>query len=722
MKRLIIIIFLLLFSFLTRGQDIWFIHQEFSPLYSIRGFDDWKSNVIYNENITYHLVEKEKKYNNIWERQPENYKFKYKNIPIEYAIVKIHYENDRVRFINGEFFKEECFEGLDVRSSVTEAFALQKAKEYIGAEQYIWESSENIYGGMTELEHLNGPPKGELVICRNYKDTANTKLSLAYKFQIYATIPHSVDYVYVDAHTGNIVHTNSLITNVSGWADTRYSGPRDISIDYVNLNPLQKYRLRDNDRKIETFNMNKGTSYTENDFYHYDAYWAQWDFDNVNKDNAALDAHWGMMMSYDYFKNKHNRNSFDGEGAKIKSFVHYGNMVNNAGWNTAAKTIFFGDGDNIQYDAFTCLDIVAHEFTHAVTQHTADLVYEKESGAISESISDIFAVCIENYVGGKSHLDLWSIGEDITLQKPADRYLWYPMFGYQPCIYQGPFWYNVNKCKPTEKNDYCGVHTNGGVFNFWFYLLADGGGIGQHTVSGIGIEKAEKFIYRCLTEYFTPNINYPIAAMLTTTAAMLHFGFCSHEAKSVIDAWNAVGINISTDMEYNLIITQTIQPGTTATFSAIHTIQASNIIQPATNVIYRAGEQIILKPGFEAKAGATFHAYIFPCPEGSGNAPSMLQIDDDMDFNQVNLNTPEAKIKQEVILYPNQTNGIVNLSFIENNNDIHLFVYDIMGKELLSQIITDNTYRVDLSSFHAGVFLFRVTSNEYNRTFKVIKH
>ncbi|MCL2291062.1 MAG: M4 family metallopeptidase [Bacteroidetes bacterium] len=725
MRKIAIIIYFLSLFLFTKGQDIWYVYQEFSPLDPTRGFDEWKKNVIYNEDITYYLLERGRDNNNIWEWRTEDYKFKYKNIPIEYAILKVHYENDRVRFINGEFFKEASFQGLDARASITEAFALEKAKEYIGAEQYIWESSEHRYLELTEQEYLKKPPRGELIICKNYMDTASTKLSLAYKFEIYATIPHSKDYVYVDAHTGSIIHVNSLIRGATGFAETRYSYTQEISTKHNG----QHYILRDDSRGngIETYNLRKGTDLsTAIDFFSFDNYWLKADFHNANKDDAALDAHWGAMVSYDYFKNRHGRNSYDGYGGKIKSYVHYGNNFNNAGWDNAAKVMIFGDGDNVSRDALTCLDIVAHEFAHGVTQHTAGLIYQGESGALSESISDIFAVCVENYACTKNYIckpfiGLWSIGEDITLQSTAMRYLWAPILGGQPSIYKGPLWHSGS-------SDNGGVHTNSGVFNFWFYLLTNGGsGINGNipfSITGIGIEKAEKLVYRSLTQFFTPNTIYPIAALWTSLAAFIHFGACSPEVKSVIDAWRAVGIDlIMAPYQENLIITQTIPSGTTMAFGAINTIQATNIIQTNANVTYRAGDQITLSPGFEVKSGATFHAYIQPCAFISRNPQDISNaIDNTIDsFHQVSIDNQGNELRQNVILYPNPTHNFVHLSFVENNKEAHLSVYDIMGKELLRQTITDNKHIVDLSSFHSGVFLFKITSNEYNRTFKVIK-
>ena len=714
MKKLQITFFILFLTFFAKGQDIWFIYQEFSPLNPINKFENWEHNIVFNKSVTCYLTENERDNNNISEWQLEEYRLKYNNIPVEYAIIKVHFQNDQIKFINGEWFREECFEGMDVIPSITENIAFDKAKEYINAEQYIWENKDEYsYLELTEQEYLKNPPKGEVIICKNYMNPDNTKLSLAYKFEIYATTPLSRNYVYVDAHTGKIIHVNSIIKNIDGTAATRYSGTRTISTYYAD----GYYRLRDYDNfrgnGIETYNMQRGTNYTNTDFTNTINNWIN--LNNANKDDAALDAHWGAMMTYDYYKNIHGRNSYNNLGGKIISYVHYGNNYENAFWNGSVMT--YGDGGS-KFDALTCLDVVAHEITHGVTTYAANLVYQNESGALNESISDIFAVCVENYVGGKSFYDLWSIGEDITLQGSNLRYLWLPIVGGQPSVYLGPLWY-------TGSGDYGGVHTNSGVFNYWFFLLTNGGtgtnGTIPFSVSGIGLEKTEKLVYKCLTKYFTPNTNYLAACLLTISAAFELFGACSYEVKSIVDAWSAVGINVFVTYQDNLVLTQTIPSGTIVKYGAISTIQASNVIQTNANVTYRAGQQILLKPGFEVNPGAEFHAFIEPCiisKDLNGNS----HMRDNSDFFQKNIiDNQHNQLSQSVIYYPNPTNDMVHLSFVEKSSDIYLSVYDIIGKELFRKTITNNFFDVDLSPFSPGIFLFKITSDEYNQTIKIIK-
>ncbi|TGU90758.1 peptidase M4 family protein, partial [Mesorhizobium sp. M00.F.Ca.ET.186.01.1.1] len=128
------------------------------------------------------------------------------------------------------------------------------------------------------------------------------------------------------------------------------------------------------------------------------------DSDNNWTDGAAVDAHAYAQQVYDYYKNVHNRNSYDNKGALIRSTVHYGNNYNNAFWN--GSQMVYGDGDGSTFISLSGgLDVVAHELTHAVTEKTAGLVYQYESGALNESLSDIFGAMIDD--------DDWLMGEDI---------------------------------------------------------------------------------------------------------------------------------------------------------------------------------------------------------------------------------------------------------------------------------------------------------------------
>lgn len=738
MKKITLITLAIGLLNIVQGQEINLVYQDISSFDSIKTVNDWKEKNLRDKNIDVYLSTDDKSkptrkaaYSG-WEHK--TYGIKYKNIPIEYAMLKVHSKDGEIRSINGEYYKDI---DINITPTITEKTALEKAKEFVNADKYIWQASDEVdFLRKTNQEYLKNPPQGELVICKDYINKNSKRLCLAYKFEIYSVKPLSRGFIYVDAVSGEIIHSNPIIKHVDGTADTRYSGTRTISTDLFN----GQFRLRDYDSQrgngIETYNMNSGTSYSNaTDFSDGDNNWTDTEYNNNAKDNAALDAHWGAMMTYDYFQQIHNRNSFDNQGTAIQNYVHYDNDYDNAFWDGAVMT--YGDGGS-DFDALTSLDIVGHEIGHGVTEHTANLVYQDESGALNESVSDIWAACIENYVGGGSFFDIWSIGEDIELRQNQSglRHMWNPKLASQPDTYFGNNWYSGN-------DDNGGVHTNSGVFNYWFFLLSNGGSgtndnNTSYSVSGISIEKSEQIVYFALFNYFTPNTNYPVASLLTTIAAQEVFGFCAEEVLAVKEAWKAVGFNISLNIPTNLNISQTITSGTNQTYSAINTIEADNIIEPNTNVVYRAGNSIVLKSGFHAKAGSNFHAYIEECADNfenlqnriSNNPPNeepnsvtfKKSINDSNSINSLSSRLlSNSDFKNNVKVYPNPTNKMLSVDIMGDFDKVEIAIYNALG-ELVYNLYTSNKHSdIDLDRLSPNIYFLKITSGNTNEFIKIIK-
>jgi Zn-dependent metalloprotease len=255
----------------------------------------------------------------------------------------------------------------------------------------------------------------------------------------------------------------------------------------------------------------------------------------------------GTGTTYDFYKNVFNRDSYDNAGATLISTIHYKNNYNNAFWDTTKKQMVYGDGDGALFKPLSIgLDVTAHELTHGVTDETADLIYAKESGALNEAVSDIFAVATEYYAN--SALD-WQIGEDVFTPNVAGdalRYMNNPTLDGYSVDYYPDRLYSGN-CVPSSGNDYCGVHGNSGIANLAFYLMVVGGqhpqGKTSNVVPAIGMSKARKIWYRALTTYLNPGDGFHTARSYTVQAAAdLYGGNCSDTAKAVRSAWYAVGV------------------------------------------------------------------------------------------------------------------------------------------------------------------------------------
>jgi Zn-dependent metalloprotease len=509
----------------------------------------------------------------------ERYTQYYRGIKIENSDVRVHYLNDMFVSANGEYIDVP---DIDVSVILSKEDAIQKAKKHIGAKEYMWEDEKenNWLKNITNDKTASFYPNAEIVICKNSIDFQDTTFHVAYKIDIYAKEPLRHDYVYVDSKTGNILAVIPILINVNGTAQTRYSGTRTIATQQNG----NVYRLRDYGRGggIETYNLNRSTSISNAvDFTDNDNNWTAAEYHNTNKDDAALDAHWGAMMTFDYFKNIHGRNSYNNNNGVLKNYVHYNSNYDNAGWNGTYNYMIYGDGYT-QFDALTALDVIAHEIGHGVCQYSAGLIYQGESGAINESFSDIWGACVENWA--TTNKQIWLIGEDISLQDAALRSMDNPKRFGDPDTYGGTNWIN-----PSSGHDNGGVHINSGVMNYWFYLLSVGGSgtndLGNsYSIAGISIDKAAKIAYRAESVYMTASTNFAAARTHTIQAATDLYGACSPEVVSTTNAWRAVGVG-------NLF-TGTTTTIANVTYVSSATITACNLI--VYNVKVQNGAKLIL--------------------------------------------------------------------------------------------------------------------------------
>ncbi len=225
------------------------------------------------------------------------------------------------------------------------------------------------------------------------------------------------------------------------------------------------------------------------------------------------------------------RSSYDGKGAAVVSTVHYEENYDNAFWD--GKQLVFGDGDGKIFGSFTKpIDVTGHEFTHAVTQFTANLTYSGQSGALNESISDCFGSCVKQRALGQTAAEAdWLIGEGIFLpgvHGVALRSMKAPGTAYDdPQLGRDPQVGSMSAyVQTTEDNG--GVHINSGIPNRAFYLAAVA--IGGDTWSGAG-----RVWYAALTSGLSPSTDFAGFAAACVAAA-------GPDASAVRSAWEEVGV------------------------------------------------------------------------------------------------------------------------------------------------------------------------------------
>lgn len=211
-------------------------------------------------------------------------------------------------------------------------------------------------------------------------------------------------------------------------------------------------------------------------------------------DTDAKNAHIYGGHTYDFYFNYHNRDSLDNAGMTLISTVHYDVGYCNAFWDGAQMT--YGDGCFIVTD-----DVVGHEMTHGVTEHTSNLVYAYQSGAINESFSDVWGefVDLTNGAGNDTAGVRWYMGEEVS--GGAIRYMKDPTVFGDPDKMTSPYYYNGT-------GDNGGVHINSGVNNKAAYLMTDGDTFNGYTVTGIGITKVAKVYYEAQTNILTSSSQY----------------------------------------------------------------------------------------------------------------------------------------------------------------------------------------------------------------------
>lgn len=496
---------------------------------AVADFENWLFKTFeWDENRSLEIVESETDRLGMTHLKYQQYQCGFE---MEGGVLVAHVKNGWVESWNGLIVGGKNLSAVPI---LKKNKAIDLATSHVAADLYKWQiPSENHHLQKTKNDqHVSYYPQPELVYVPKDFDLKKGDFRLAYKMDIYAAQPLQRLEVYVDAITGEIVAKNNRLCtiDVPATAETRYSGTRSMTTD--NTDGI--FSLKESGRNIFTYNtmqeeqFSVATLFTDNDNY--------WNNVNAAQDEVASDVHWGMEQTYDYFLETHGRNSFDGLGIAIRSYVHYAEAFNNAFWD--GDHLAFGDGDGEIYNPFTTLDICAHEFTHGLTQFTADLIYFGETGGLNESFSDILGTAVE-FEAKPTEAD-FLIGKSMTIDGTALRNMGNPKSKSMPDTYQGEFWENDN------------VHFRSGVQNYWFYLLANGGnGVNDfgdsYAVTGIGVEKATAITYRNLSVYLTPFSKYNDARFFSILAAQDLYGACSNEVEQVTNAWAAVGLGEAFD-------------------------------------------------------------------------------------------------------------------------------------------------------------------------------
>src|SRR5438034_8636806 len=216
----------------------------------------------------------------------------------------------------------------------------------------------------------------------------------------------------------------------------------------------------------------------------------------ASKDVEADEAYDGLGATFNFYLQVMHRVSIDGQGLPLNATVHYDNAYDNAFWN--GEQMVFGDGDGKLFNRFTIsLDVIGHELTHGVTGSEVGLVYMGQSGALNESISDVFGSLIKQYVL-KQTADKadWLIGAGLLasgVKGVALRSMKAPGTAFDdPVLGKDDQPANMKDYVQTS-DDNGGVHTNSGIPNHAFYLCAV-------AIGGYAWDKTGKIWYETIRD------------------------------------------------------------------------------------------------------------------------------------------------------------------------------------------------------------------------------
>ena len=474
------------------------------------------------------------------------YKQYYKGIEIENTDFALHFSNSLLILMNGNVKK---IENLNMKTNFNKLQILENLINELELDYVEWGKIDKS-GNLLYIEDKDLPPF-KLKILKT-KSNKPDKFKAVYKFKIKNDSSEII--VYYDINSNKVIKRKSTLQKaINGQADTKYSGiDRTIQTEQSGSDYILHDLSRGDGiitRDLNTGNLPAGAK----EFTDKDNNWETSEFDNEYMDIAALDVHWGMQKTYDYFYNKFGRNSYDGQGSQLISYVHYFPNWEGAAWNHEEYYFAFGDGKEGADEPYVTLDIIAHEFGHALCQFSrANLDDQGEEGALSEGLADIWGACVENYaVPNDPNKDNWHALSE--LNTPLDRSLSDPNsishyiegsqspFLMYPDTYQGNGWYDGNEY------DNGGIHHNSTVISHWFYILTNGNhDFNDHSncydVNGIGIDKAAKIVYLMETAYLNPGSDFAAARFASVQAAKSLFGNYSGEAYETENAWYAVGV------------------------------------------------------------------------------------------------------------------------------------------------------------------------------------
>jgi Zn-dependent metalloprotease len=320
---------------------------------------------------------------------------------------------------------------------------------------------------------------------------------------------------------------------------------------------------------------------------------------NASGDVVVNEAYDGLGATFDLFWNIYQRDSIDNAGMALLATVHYGNHYNNAFWD--GSRMVFGDGDGTLFNRFTiAIDVIGHELTHGVTGATAKLVYSYQSGALNESISDVFGSLVKQKSLGQTAAQAdWLIGAGLFaagVQGVALRSMKAPGTAYNdPVLGKDPQPAHMSNFVNTS-SDNGGVHINSGIPNKAFYNAAVALGGNAWTTAGTIWYKT------LLDSRLSTTAQFQDFANLTVDNANKLYG--STVSNTIIQAWQQVGITVAPILSWQnnkSVLSSYASPHSMNAWAYIQDVGWRKIQPLTTDGVTNTFEQLVYAQAFNKK-------------------------------------------------------------------------------------------------------------------------
>ena len=507
----------------------------------------------------------------------------FKDLPVYGGELILHAQNNQFTTLNGYHFKTP--ELTDLTAQVQENQAIEIALSDLGKTTVV----RQLTGGELKLLKKQVP---EIELLIYYPETDPQNAHLAWRLVVRPNFVERWNY-FIDAKSGEILAKSNHTCALDGPA--KATG-RDLNNATQTINTYQKgntFFLVDASRAMFNARTSALPDNPVGAIWTVDARNSKadditlWQFASNNNTWTAnaISAHANAGVAFDYYANKFKRNSLDGKGGNMISVVNVrdedGTEMDNAFWN--GEVMAYGNGATDFTPLAGALDVAGHEMTHGVIENTARLEYNTQSGAINESLADVFGVLIER--------KNWTLGETVAKRSAfpsgALRDMANPNQGgtndpgYQP---------KTMAQYVNTKQDNGGVHINSGIPNYAFYLFA--------TNASVGLDKAERAYYRAMTTYLTRFSKFIDLRVAIIKSATDLFGANTNEVKAAQSAFDQVGITDNMTNNPMPKTPSTLPTNTGADFLLVYGADKKLYATPTTavNLTVKSSRNIVNRP------------------------------------------------------------------------------------------------------------------------------